>query len=161
MARQPLKMTLTIDDRDQGLADFIAEAEDDTDAVDIGLLSDEDEILVIYAASNEFGTRDGHIPERSFIRAAVDEGDARINDNADRLWGQVTEGRLTKKLALANMGELIQRMIQRKITTLRQPINAPSTVARKKSSNPLIDTGRMRASIRWILAKTSDGEAGI
>ena len=161
MARQPLKMTLTIDDRDQGLADFIAEAEDDTNAVDIGLLSDEDEILVIYAASNEFGTRDGHIPERSFIRAAVDEGDAEINDHADRLWGQVTEGRLTKKLALANMGELIQRMIQRKITTLRQPINAPSTVARKKSSNPLIDTGRMRASIRWILAKTSDGQSGI
>lgn len=161
MAKKPLKMSVQIDDRDQGLADFIAEADDDTDAVDIGVLADEDEILVIYAASNEFGTRDGHIPERSFIRAAVDEGNAAINDVADRLWGQVTDGRLTKKLALAKMGELIQRMIQRKITTLRHPINAPATVAKKKSSNPLIDTGRMRASIRWILAKTSDGQSGI
>lgn len=161
MAKKPLKMSIKIEDRDQGMEKFIAEADDDTDAVDIGLLADEDEIMIIYAASNEFGTRDGRIPERSFIRAAVDENAAAINDVADRLWAQVTDGRMTKKLALAKMGEVIQRHIQRKITTLRHPINAASTVAKKKSSNPLIDTGRMRASIRWILAKTSDGESGI
>ena len=161
MAKGPIKMSVKIDDRDLGMEKFIAEADDDTDSVDIGILADEDEILLIYAASNEFGTRDGRIPERSFIRAGVDEGDARINDMADRLWSQVTDGRLTKKLALAKMGETIQTMVQRKITSLRYPPNAASTIARKKSTNPLIDTGRMRASIRWVLAKSSDGEAGI
>ena len=80
MAKKPLRMSVKIDDRDQGMEKFIAEADDDTDSVDIGVLADEDAILVIYAASNEFGTRDGHIPERSFIRAGVDENDAAIND---------------------------------------------------------------------------------
>ena len=162
MARGPFNLSIRIDDRDEGMADLLEDlVGDEFDAVDIGLLTDEDEQFIIIGAANEFGTRNGHIPERSFIRAGVDENESNINAWADRLHNQIIDGRLTKAVALAKMGEVIQRHIQRKITTLRHPINADSTIAKKGSSNPLIDTGRLRASIRWVLANTSDGEAGI
>lgn len=161
MPPSPIKLKANIDDRDIGLAKLLEDLTDENDAVDIGLLADEDEQLLVIAGANEFGTRDGHIPERSFIRAGVDENEAQINAAADRLWKMVIDGRITKAVALAKMGEIIQRHVQRKITTLRTPINELSTIRKKKSSNPLIDTGRMRASIRWVLAKSSDGETGI
>ncbi len=161
MPPSPIKLSANIDDRDLGLNRLLEDLVDDADAVDIGLLASEDAELLIIGSANEFGTRDGHIPERSFIRAGVDENEAQINAAADRLWKAVIDGRITKANALAKMGEIIQRHVQRKITTLRTPPNALSTIRKKKSSNPLIDTGRMRASIRWILAKSSDGETGI
>jgi hypothetical protein len=49
---------------------------------------------------------------------------------------------------LTAVGEFIASDFRRKITTLRSPPNAPSTVAKKGSSNPLIDTGAMRQSVR-------------
>lgn len=161
MPQAPIKMTVKIDDRDIDMARLLEDLDSEFDAVDIGVLASEDELLRLYASANEFGTTDGHIPERSFIRSGVDQNEAEINEVADRLWDQIISGRQTKAQALAKMGETIQRHIQRRITTLRHPPNAPSTVKRKKSSNPLIDTGRMRASIRWVLAKSTDGEGGI
>lgn len=162
MARSPISLKTSIDDRDLGLDELLDDLLDDEfDAVDIGLLTDEDEQFIIIGGANEFGTRDGHIPERSFIRAGVDENEPDINQHADRLWSEIIAGRVSKLDALARMGELIQRHIQRKITTLRFPPNALSTIKKKKSSNPLIDTGRMRASIQWVLANTSDGESGL
>ncbi len=184
MPPSPIKLSANIADRDLGLNRLLEDLVDDTDAVDIGLLAGEKEEVLIAASANEFGTR--HIPERSFIRAGVDENEAQINAAADRLWKSVIDGRITKAQALAKMGGIIQRHVQRKITTLRTPPNALSTIkkkaqkkgraklraARKKGKaefaqvasgfdNPLIDTGRMHASIQWILAKSSDGEAGI
>lgn len=147
---------------DDGISDILKEIEGAKhDAVDIGILSDENELLRIYASANEFGTRNGHTPERSFIRAAIDENEGRINARAEVVFRQVMDGRISMETALGQMGEFIQRLVTSKITTLRHPPNADSTIARKGSSNPLIDSGRMRQSIRWQLANTKDGESGI
>ena len=43
----------------------------------------------------------------------------------------------------------MQAAVQAKIVEVKTPANAISTVVNKKSSNPLIDTGHMRQSIRW------------
>lgn len=156
-----LSVLASIDD-DDGISDILDEIEGaEHNAVDIGILSDENELLRIYASANEFGTRNGHIPERSFIRAAIDENQGRIDARAEHVFRQVTDGRISMETGLGWMGEFIQRLVTSKITTLRHPPNKQSTIDRKGSSNPLIDSGRMRQSIRWELANTSDGESGL
>ena len=162
MAKAPIAVTTAIEDDDDDFERLLGQFEGgDFDAVDIGVLSDEDELLRVYASANEFGTRDGHIPERSFIRSAIDMNAPQINRRADEVWAQIMDGAITMNAGLGLMGEFIQRLITTRITELKMPPNAESTIARKGSSNPLIDTGRMRQSIRWQLANSSDGESGI
>ncbi len=159
MAKALLSLAAKITDIDDQFKRLMGEVEDaEFDAVDIGVLASEDELLRLYAGANEFGTRDGHIPERSFIRAAVDNNGTRIDQRADQVWGQIIDGRLSMNVGLGLMGEFIQRLVTQRITTLRTPPNAAATIARKGSSNPLIDTGRMPQSIRWQLARSTDGE---
>lgn len=94
----------------------------------------------------EFGN--DKIPERSHIRATMDEQRGKLNAMTDKLIVQVMLGQFKMKQALGILGEFIEASIKRKITILTDPENAPSTIARKGSSNPLIDTGRYRSSIR-------------
>ena len=123
--------------------------------VKVGILSDETETyddgadMLLVAAANEFGTADGHIPARPFIRGSYDQNRSGLARTAQRLWDQVLAGRLTTKRALGLLGEQHQGQVQEYMTALDTPANAPRTVARKGSSNPLIDEGRLRNSIRW------------
>ncbi len=94
---------------------------------------------------NEFGTRS--IPERSFIRSTIDENRRSLLRLNKKLFSKISTGKMTAKEALEILGEKIQLLIKKKITDLRTPPNRPSTIARKKSSNPLIDTGHMRQSV--------------
>ena len=48
-------------------------------------------------------------------------------------------------------------VIQESITEGAWEPNAPSTVAKKKSSKPLIDTGRMRQSVNYIIRERGAG----
>lgn len=102
----------------------------------------------------EFGTRkagknkDVTIPARSHIRSTMDEQRKVLQVMTDRLIVQVMLGQFSMKRMLGILGEFIEAKIKRKITVLRDPENAPSTIAKKGSSNPLIDSGRYRASIR-------------
>ncbi len=161
-AAKLLGLVMKVEDDDDEFERLLGEFENrEFDAVDIGVLSDEEWRLRVIAGANECGTRDGHIPERSFIRAGVDLNAGAINRRADEVWGQILDGAVTMNQGLGLMGEFIQRLITQRITNLKTPPNAASTIARKGSDNPLIDTGRMRQSIRWELANSSDGESGI
>lgn len=162
MAGPLISLGATITDNDDQMERILREIEDaEFDAIDIGILSDADELLRIYASANEFGTRDGRIPERSFIRRAIDDNEGLIDEKAQAVWAQIIDGRIGMNQGLALMGEFIQRLITQTITAVKTPVNADSTIARKKSSNPLIDTSRMRQSIRWQLASSADGKTGI
>jgi len=111
-----------------------------------------------YASYNEFGTE--NIPERSFIRATIDERRNRLFGKALQLQSAVLAGKMSLDLALDQIGLLTQANIQQKIEKLRDPANAPSTVAAKGSSNPLIDTGRLRQSISYEKVKGGDDLGG-
>ncbi len=102
--------------------------------------------VVSIATFNEFGT--SKIPERSFIRSTMDEEKAGLIRKTRALFFQMASGRMTTKRALSILGQLITAKIKRKITVLKKPPNAPITIKRKGSSNPLIDTGFMRQKIR-------------
>ena len=75
------------------------------------------------------------------------ENKKQLNLQTDILIGQILTGRSSVKKALNLLGVQIASLIKRKITILRDPPNAPSTIAQKGSTNPLVDTGRLRASI--------------
>ncbi|MFL4498453.1 hypothetical protein [Weissella sp. MSCH1] len=105
--------------------------------------------LVEIANINEFGTRNGHVPERSFVRSTYSEKVGDWSNFAKRLTMKVATGSLTAYQAYSQLGARMTRDIKRKITDLRSPANAPSTIKKKGSSNPLIDTGAMRAAVTW------------
>ena len=51
--------------------------------------------------------------------------------------------------ALDAMGIEMQGVIRQFLTDLTDPPNSPETIRRKKSSNPLIDTGQLRTAIDY------------
>lgn len=106
--------------------------------------------LITVAAVNEFGSADGTIPERSYLRAGLNEKKAKLKTIwKTTLAKQVLTGKMEPIKALGIVGQWAQVVVQRKIRTLRSPANKPRTVKAKKSSNPLIDTGHMIQSVRF------------
>ena len=105
--------------------------------------------VVLYAGANEFGTRDGRVPERSFMRSTMDQENRRLSRETEKLVSQIAQGRQNVMSVLKILGLSIQAKIRKKITTLSSPPNRPSTIAKKGSSNPLIDTGQLRSSINF------------
>lgn len=98
------------------------------------------------ASYNEFGT--GHIPARSFIRAAIDEHEAELQRMAVRLGQGVVTGALSAGQALEALGEYARGVMIERIHAHIAPPNAPATIARKGSSTPLIaHYGQLKNSI--------------
>lgn len=96
---------------------------------------------------NEFGTK--NIPERSFVRFTVDINREKYHRGLANEVGKIFKGTSTVARSLGLIGQKVESDIKRRITTLKAPPNAASTIRLKGSSNPLIDTGRLRGSIRY------------
>lgn len=62
-------------------------------------------------------------------------------------------------MVLERVGIVATGKVQQYMTDLRSPPNAPSTIAKKGSSNPLISSGAMRASVTYSVSpiKPSEG----
>jgi len=92
------------------------------------------------------------IPERSYIRSTIDENEAKYLDNyAKKLSVQIIDGNIDKYTALTIMGQKIEADIKSKIISLQSPANAPSTIRKKGSNNPLVNTGLLGSSIRYVV----------
>jgi len=92
------------------------------------------------------------IPERSYIRSTIDENeDKYLNDIAKKLAGQIIDGNLDKYTALQLMGQKIEGDIKSKMISLDSPANAPSTIRKKGSDNPLINKGFLIGAIRYVV----------
>lgn len=101
------------------------------------------------ATFNEFGTTTA--PARPFLRTAVDENRRKYATMFQRTLGLWVDGKTTLHDALAIVGTQAKADVQLKITKIRDPPNAPSTIERKGSSNPLIDTGQMRQAVDFVV----------
>ena len=98
------------------------------------------------AAENEFGTK--YIPARPFMRTSFDENRGLIQEFIDNEYEKVLGDASTVKRSLNAIGIFAVGLIQQKIRAIHQPPNSPRTIARKKSSKPLIDFGQMVQSVR-------------
>ena len=87
------------------------------------------------------------VPERPFMIPAGNKAANKIIN----ITVQSIAGGMDESQALSRAGIMFKNAIQREITNLKEPPNAPSTILKKGSSNPLIDTGLMRSKVEWKL----------
>ena len=107
--------------------------------------------LLEVAVIHEFGAPAAAIPARSFIRATIDEKRAEIEKLQRVLGAQVATGKLAEEQALSALGAKVAGWIQARIAEGIDPPLSAATVAKKKSSKPLIDTGQLRSSITHVV----------
>jgi hypothetical protein len=126
--------------------------------IKVGILSSdgekkyEDAVTVLEVAVwNEFGT--DQTPERSFIRAWFDENEGRLREAMRRMMVSVVAGKRTKEQALEILAQRCVGEIQKRIAAGINPPNAESTIERKGSDKPLVDTGQLRSSISYRVDK--------
>lgn len=122
----------------------------------IGVFAEQGSDLVKYAGANEFGAtikRAGttiKIPERSFLRSAIDENRRRIvrfvDQQAINLIVKQSQG---IKRTLRLLGLFGVKLVKEKIVKGPFVPNAPATIRKKGSSKPLIDKGRLFGSITF------------
>ena len=108
-----------------------AQEEDGTDMCDV-------------AAYNELGT--DHIPARPFIRQSVDDNESKIKSFLKGEVKDFAQGKSAEQI-LKEIGIFQKDLMQDKITSGSFAPNAESTIKKKGSSKPLVDTGRMRMSV--------------
>ena len=90
-------------------------------------------------------------PERSWLRAWFDLHETEIKADLRQVAQGIIEGRYTEETGLELLGQKYVGQIQARIAAGIDPPNAESTVARKKSSTPLIDTGQLRSAVTYLL----------
>lgn len=102
------------------------------------------------AMFNELGTSTA--PARPFLRMSVDENEDVIRDQCGKELKKLTSGGTAETL-LKRIGALGVRLVQEKIVNGSFEANAPATIRKKHSDKPLIDTGRMRQSVKYVIKK--------
>lgn len=112
--------------------------------------------IATIAAVNNFGSADGKIPPRPFLAPAIEKGAPQYRRLAEVMLPKVLSGEMEMRAMLELMGQLAEGHVKQEITDLRTPPNAKSTIAAKGSDNPLIDTGNLRQSIRYVIAEPGD-----
>ena len=148
-------------DRDLGYANLMARLmEQNSIDISIGILPDgetgDDGMyhagteLAFIASINEFGSSDGHVPERSFLRSTIDENRNKYLRLMTTATKQVMRG-VSAKVAYSSVARKVVRDVVRKIKNRIPPANAAATIKKKKSDVPLVDTGELYASISYRL----------
>lgn len=95
------------------------------------------------ARDNDQGTK--KIPERPFM---IPAGNKAANKTINITVNSIASG-MDENEALSRAGIMLKNAVQKEITDLKEPPNAKSTIEKKGSSNPLIDTGLMRSKVEW------------
>tara|TARA_R110000824_G_scaffold30668_7_gene100628 strand:+ start:4136 stop:4621 length:486 start_codon:yes stop_codon:yes gene_type:complete len=133
----------------------------DGPGVFVGVRADKDGDLLTIAAVNEFGSSDGHVPERSYLRSTIDKNRQDYITQIVKILDAAYTGRTgslsTLHRGLSRLGAKAAGDVQKTMTALSSPANAPSTVERKGADNPLIDTGRLRQSIDFEVRGVGGG----
>lgn len=113
--------------------------------------SPEGTALLLVAAVNNFGTLNGHVPRRAYMEQGADKTREKAAPILQWLILKINALEMTKPEALKILGPVAVGLHQAAIVELQDPPNAESTIARKQSSNPLIDTGLLRQSVTFIV----------
>jgi hypothetical protein len=105
-----------------------------------------------FESTHPYGAYTITIPPRPFFRTMIKK--------ESPFWG----GEMAKRLkandfdaakTLNQMGALIAGQLQQSIRDMNSPPNTPSTIRKKKSSKPLIDTGYLLASVDYEVSNPS------
>lgn len=113
----------------------------------VGVLAKEGSDEATKAAANEFGTERN--PERSFLRSTFAMNQQEYAKALRNAVEAIYDGTASPQKALSIVAMRAASDVQQTIVNLRDPPNAPATIEKKGSSNPLIDQGRLLQSISY------------
>lgn len=119
--------------------------------------------VIMVGIEQEFGSENGRIPERSFLRSTMRRKAPEHRRLIQQLARSVHRGDRDPEDALALLGMTAADNVQQTIQDGVPPPNAPSTVRRKGSSHTLIDTGHLIQSITYQRVRRGerlDGDGG-
>lgn len=102
------------------------------------------------AAHNEFGG--SGTPARPFMKQSFENHEAELRAACDQVNKAIASGN-TAESALKRLGVTAKGLVQNEIVSGGFAANAPSTIAKKGSATPLIDTGTMRSSVNYVIKK--------
>lgn len=102
------------------------------------------------AAINEFGASD--IPERPFMRQSFENHEGELQAVCDAAQRLVSSGGSAEQ-ALQQIGVIAKGLVQDEIVNGGFTPNAESTIKKKGSEQPLIDTGTMRQSVNFVVKR--------
>jgi hypothetical protein len=105
--------------------------------------------LADVAMWNELGT--AHAPPRPFLRQSVDNNVSQIKAMCSIQLQAIARGEKNAREALETLGVLQKGFVQDEIRNGDFTPNAPSTIRKKGSSKPLIDSGHMRQSVGFFI----------
>jgi hypothetical protein len=103
--------------------------------------------VVDVAAWNEFGTET--IPERSFLRSTIGNNRAKYKGEFQKAYLEAIRGGMNLRASAGFIGNVARDDIKKTINDMKDPPNAASTIARKGFDDPLIETRKLWASIKW------------
>lgn len=102
------------------------------------------------AVYNELGT--STIPARPFMKQSFENHESDLQGACDTVNNLISNGS-TAEQALVTLGNFCKALVQEEIVNGGFEPNAPSTIEKKKSKRPLIDTGTMRQSVDFKIKK--------
>lgn len=145
-------MTITVVDRGAARRLIaLARARRARHTVDVGVIGEnaaevkpEGVTVGLVAAWAELGLGQ---PQRSWLRGYINENEKEIEALITQENVKVLQTDQTKSQALHRIGIWLVGQIQTRISEGIPPENAQSTIDRKGSSTPLIDTGQLRSSM--------------
>jgi hypothetical protein len=112
--------------------------------------------VIMVGTIHEFGSSDGTIPERSFLRSAMETHKREHQKMIRKLAEAVSSGKQSPEKAMALLGTKAAADVSRMVTDLSSPPNRPATIAAKGRANPLVDTGHLVQSITYqVIGKSS------
>ena len=100
------------------------------------------------AAYNEFGS--SGTPARPFMKQSFEKHKDQLQAGCDMVNQTIANGG-TAEQGLNKLGVMCKGLVQQEIVDGGFAPNAPSTIAKKGSSQPLIDTGTMRQSVNYVI----------
>lgn len=102
--------------------------------------------LAQVAAYNEYGGSDQ--PARPFMKQSFENHEDKLQKFCDQANQTINKGG-TARSALEKLGVNIRGLVQEEIVSGGFDANAESTIRKKGSAQPLIDTGYMRQSVNY------------
>lgn len=109
--------------------------------------------LAEVAAYNELGTSDS--PARPFMRQSFENHESELKAACEMVNKIIADGG-TAEVALTNLGVFCKGLVQNEIVEGGFEPNKPSTIKKKGSEQPLIDTGLMRELVEYVIKKAGE-----
>lgn len=120
-----------------------------------GQLYEDGTSLAEVAAYNEFGTSD--TPARPFMKQSFENHENELRAACENANVMLSKGKSADEV-LNVIGAVAKGVIQQEIAEGEFAPNAPSTIRKKGSERPLIDTGHMRQSVNYVVRKAGAGD---